>query len=196
LRERLRRRMHLVRMRASAQNRIFGLLTQWGLRVSLKRLREPDAMAMLDARGVPEPWRASIAEALAVIDLLDARAAPFERELRALAAADRRVMLLRTIPGIGDLLGLTIASEIGDVSRSPRHGSSSAMPAWLPESISPVIARGPARCPRPARGRCAGPPSRPPTNPGGRPTPGTSSTPTSPNARARTRPNPRSRARS
>ena len=46
LRERLRRRMHLVRMRASAQNRIFGLLTQWGLRVSLKRLREPDAMAM------------------------------------------------------------------------------------------------------------------------------------------------------
>ena len=123
LRERLRRRMHLVRMRASAQNRIFGLLTRWGLRVSLKRLREPDAMAMLEARGVPEAWRASIAEALGVIDLLDARAAPFERELRALAAADRRVMLLRTIPGIGDLLGLTIASEIGDVSRfsSPRR---------------------------------------------------------------------------
>jgi transposase len=79
-------------------------------------------MAMLEARGVPQPWRASIAEALAVIDLLDSRAAPFERELRALAAADRRVMLLRTIPGVGDLLGLTIASEIGDVARfsSPR----------------------------------------------------------------------------
>ena len=122
LRERLRRRMHLVRMRASAQNRIFGLLTQWGLRASLTRLREPDAMSMLESRGVPEPWRASIAEALAVIDLLDSRAAPFERELRALAAADKRVMLLRSIPGIGDLLGLTIASEIGDVSRfsSPR----------------------------------------------------------------------------
>ena len=30
LRERLRRRTHLVRMRASAMNRIFGLLTQWG----------------------------------------------------------------------------------------------------------------------------------------------------------------------
>ena len=39
LRERLRRRMHLVRLRASAMNRIFGLLTQWGLRVSLARLR-------------------------------------------------------------------------------------------------------------------------------------------------------------
>src|SRR4051812_1419393 len=43
IRERLRRRTDLVRMRASAMNRIFGLLTQWGLRLSLHRLREPDA---------------------------------------------------------------------------------------------------------------------------------------------------------
>src|SRR3954470_14948199 len=76
LRERLRRRTHLVRMRASAMNRIFGLLTQWGLRLSLQRLRQPDAMALLEQRGVPDVWRDSIAEALAVIDLLDARIAP------------------------------------------------------------------------------------------------------------------------
>ena len=53
LRERLRRRMHLVRMRASAMNRIFGLLTQWGLRLSLRRLREPDAMELLDGAACP-----------------------------------------------------------------------------------------------------------------------------------------------
>src|SRR4051812_2102688 len=122
LRERLRRRMHLVRMRASAMNRIFGLLTQWGLRLSLRRLREADAMALLEARGVPAVWRRSIAEALAVIDLLDARIAPLDRELRPLAVADQRVVLLETIPGVGPLLGLTLASEIGDVARfgSPR----------------------------------------------------------------------------
>jgi transposase len=119
LRERLRRRMHLVRLRASAQNRIFGLLTQWGMRLSLARLREPDAMDLLAARGVPAVWRRSIAEALEVIDLLDARIAPLERELRQLAKADPRVVLLSTIPGVGDLLGLTIASEIGDVARFP-----------------------------------------------------------------------------
>ena len=79
LRERLRRRMHLVRLRTSARNRIFGLLTQWGLRLSLKRLRAPDAMELLAARGVEETWRRSIAEALAVIDLLDARIAPLGR---------------------------------------------------------------------------------------------------------------------
>ena len=79
-------------------------------------------MELLDSRGVPSAWRRSIAEALAVIDLLDGRLAPIERELRQLAAADPRVLLLRTIPGIGELLGLTIASEIGDVARfgSPR----------------------------------------------------------------------------
>jgi transposase len=122
LRERLRRRMHLVRMRASAMNRIFGLLTQWGLRLSLRRLREPDAMALLEQRGVPEVWRRSIAEALDVIDLLDARIGPLDHELGPLARADARVVLLDTIPGVGDLLGLTLASEIGDVARfgSPR----------------------------------------------------------------------------
>jgi transposase len=122
LRERLRRRMHLVRLRASAMNRIFGLLTQWGLRLSLKRLRAADAMALLEARGVEATWRRSIAEALAVIDLLDERIAPLHEELRPFAAADPRVLLLRTIPGIGELLGLTIAAEIGDIARfgSPR----------------------------------------------------------------------------
>src|SRR6266513_4896596 len=99
LRERLRRRMHLVRLRTSAKNRVFGLLTQWGLRIPLERLRQPDAMELLAARGVPEVWRRSVAEALAVIELLDERIAPLERELGPLARADRRVCLLDTIPG-------------------------------------------------------------------------------------------------
>jgi transposase len=122
LRERLKRRLHLVRLRTSAKNRIFGLLTQWGLRVSLERLRRADGLGLLEARGVPEVWRRSVSEALAVIDLLDERIAPLDRELGPLARADRRVELLRTIPGIGPVLGLTIATEIGEVSRfgSPR----------------------------------------------------------------------------
>ena len=68
---------------------------------------------------MPEVWRRSVAEALAVIDWLDERLAPLERELGPLARADARVVLLETIPGIGPLLGLTIATEIGDIARFP-----------------------------------------------------------------------------
>jgi transposase len=48
LRERLRRRMHLVRLRTSAKARIASLQTQWGIRVSLQRLRRADGIALLE----------------------------------------------------------------------------------------------------------------------------------------------------
>ena len=117
LRERLRRRAHLVKMRTSARNRIFGLLTQWGLRISLRRLREPDAAELLEGRGVPAVWRASIAELLGLIGDLERRIAPIEDELGPLAREDPRARLLATIPGVGPLLSLTLAAEIGEVSR-------------------------------------------------------------------------------
>jgi transposase len=55
----------------------------------------------------------TIAEALAVIELLDERIAPLHQELRPFAAPTR-VVLLRTIPGIRERLGLAIAAEIDE----------------------------------------------------------------------------------
>src|SRR5215207_340383 len=117
LRERLRHRAHLVRTRTAARNRIFGLLTQFGLRVSYRRLRRPDAMELLEGRGVPEVWRASITELVELAEEMDRRIDPLDRELAPLARSDQRVRLLRTMPGIGPLLGLTFAAEIGEVAR-------------------------------------------------------------------------------
>jgi transposase len=122
LRERLRRRMHLVKARTSARNRIFGLLTQFGLRISHSRLRKPDAMELLHRRGVPEVWRASIAELLELAEEMDRRIDPIDRELGPLARSDERARLLATMPGIGPLLSLTFAAEIGEVSRFSSPG--------------------------------------------------------------------------
>src|SRR5215207_10168217 len=119
LRERLRRRAHLVKTRTSARNRIFGLLTQFGLRLSYARLCKPDGMKLLERRGVPAVWRASIRELLELVEEMDRRIDPIDRELRPLAHQDERVKLLRTIPGVGALLGLTLAAEIGEISRFP-----------------------------------------------------------------------------
>jgi len=120
LRERLRRRMHLVRLRTSAKGRIFGLQTQWGVRVSLARLRRADGLTLLERAGVPAVWRHSVSECLALIDFLDARLEPLDRELKPFAKADPRAVLLDTIPGVAELLALTIAVEIGDISRFRR----------------------------------------------------------------------------
>ena len=49
LRERLRRRMHLVRLRTRAKGRVFGLARQWGVRVSLERLRRAEGLALVRA---------------------------------------------------------------------------------------------------------------------------------------------------
>lgn len=119
LKERLGRRMHMVRLRTAAINRAHGVLSQFGVTLAFKRLREPDADELLIALGIPEVWRRSIAEAIAVVAMLDQRLVPLEQELSPLARADPRAQLLVTIPGIGDLLGLTIASQIGDISRFP-----------------------------------------------------------------------------
>jgi transposase len=117
LKERLGRRMHLVRLRTAAMNRAHGVLSQFGVTLAFSRLRKPDAQELLVQCGVAEVWRRSIAEAVALVDVLDQRLIPLEQELRPLARADPRVQLLVTIPGIGDLLGLTIASQVGDISR-------------------------------------------------------------------------------
>jgi transposase len=121
-RERLRRRSHLIRLRTSAVNRTFGLLTQWGLRRNLTALRKPGAIDELAEHGVPEIWRQSLHTLLGVVEDLDRQLAPLERELRPHARADPRVRHLMTIPGVAELLGLTLASEIGDVSRFPTAG--------------------------------------------------------------------------
>jgi transposase len=119
MRERLRRRAHLVRLRTSAVNRTFGLQTQWGLGMGITALRRPGALDLLADHGMPAVWRQSIATLLELIDDLDRQLAPMERELRPIARADGRAQLLMTIPGVAELLGLTLACEIADVSRFP-----------------------------------------------------------------------------
>jgi len=72
---------------------------------------------LLERAGLPEVWRRSVGECLAVVDFFDARLAPLEAELKPLAHADPRAVLLDTIPGVAELLALTIAVEVGEVAR-------------------------------------------------------------------------------
>src|SRR5437870_2018495 len=87
----------------TSSDRMFGLLTQWGLRGNLAALRQPGSLKRLSERGVPTVWIQSVRVLLDVVDDLERQLAAIETELRPIARADPRGQLLATIPGIGEL---------------------------------------------------------------------------------------------
>jgi transposase len=74
---------------------------------------------LLDGMTVPEPWAGDVAAALHLIDLLNSEIHGCEAAPRKAGADHPYVPLLTTAPGIGWVLGYTIAAEIGDISRFP-----------------------------------------------------------------------------
>ncbi|HWB56131.1 MAG TPA: IS110 family transposase, partial [Gaiellaceae bacterium] len=118
-RERARFRLHLVKHRSALKNRIHAILFQHGVPSSSSDLFGAGGRRLLERLRLPEPWQATVAASLALIDVLDERIASCEAELRALGAEHRYIPLLLTCPGIGWVLAFTIASEIGDIGRFP-----------------------------------------------------------------------------
>jgi transposase len=72
---------------------------------------------LLERLQIPEPWSGTVAASLELIENLDRRIDGLEAELRRLGPDHPFVPRLMTVPGIAWVLGFTIASEIGDISR-------------------------------------------------------------------------------
>jgi transposase len=116
-RERARFRLHLVRHRAALKARIHASLIAHGLSCPVSDLFGLRGRELLDHLALPEPWAATTAASLRVIEHLDDEIAACEAELRRLGAAHPYVPLLMSAPGIGWVLAYTIASEIGEIER-------------------------------------------------------------------------------
>jgi transposase len=116
-RERARFRLHLVRHRVALKNRIHATLIAFGHPCPVSDLFGVGGRDLLERLQIPEPWSGTVAASLELIDDLDRRIEDCEGELRRLGASHPYVPLLMTAPGIAWVLGYTIASEIGDVSR-------------------------------------------------------------------------------
>jgi len=116
-RERARFRLHLVRHRVMLKNRIHASLMSFGKPCPVSDLFGRQGRATLAGLQLPEPWTENISTALRMIDDLDEEIGGIERELRAQGADHPYVSLLPSVPGVAWILGYTIASEIGDISR-------------------------------------------------------------------------------
>ena len=118
-RERARWRLHLVKHRSALKQRVHSTLMTFGHACPVSDLFGARGRQLLARLQFPDPWRADVLAAVALIDELDREITAIERELRQLGAEHRYVPLLTTVPGIGSVLGYTIASEIGDITRFP-----------------------------------------------------------------------------
>jgi len=116
-RERARWRLFLVRKRSSLKHRVHAQLLAFGHTCPVSDLFGRQGRELLGRLQFPDPWRAGVLAAVAMIDDLDRQIAGLERELRALGAEHRYVPLLMSVPGIASVLGYTIAAEIGDIHR-------------------------------------------------------------------------------
>ena len=116
-RERARFRLHLVRHRVALKNRIHATLMSFGHPVPVSDLFSKGGRQLLERMAIPEPWSTTLATSLRMVDELEREIGGYEAELRRLGADHPYVPHLMTVPGIGWVLGYTIAAEIGDIDR-------------------------------------------------------------------------------
>jgi transposase len=116
-RERARWRLHLVRHRTALKNRIHATLLTFGHPCPVSALFGACGRRLLEDLQLPEPWATDVTAAVRLIDLLDGEIDDCEAALRRAGTEHAYVPLLMTCPGIGWVLGYTIAAEIGDIAR-------------------------------------------------------------------------------
>lgn len=117
MRELGRFRLHLVKHRTALKNRIHSTLITHGRSVPVSDLFGVTGRRLLDDLELPAAWAESTRVTLEVIDHLDGQISELNQQLRQAGADHRDVALLQTAPGIGPVLGYTIATEIGDIGR-------------------------------------------------------------------------------
>jgi transposase len=116
-RERARFRLHLVRQRARLKQRTHQTLITHGRSCPVADLFGVRGRELLARLELPEPWRSTVAASVRLIDDTEREIASIARELRALGADHPYLELLTSAPGIGWVLGYTIAAEIGEIGR-------------------------------------------------------------------------------
>src|SRR5205807_861296 len=123
-RERARWRLFLVHKRTSLKNRVHAQLLAFGHPCPVSDLFGVRGRRLLEQLKFPEPWRANVLAAVAMIDQLDREISGIEKELRALGADHRYVPLLMTVPGYW--LGTRVHDRVRDRRHQPLRNSEEA----------------------------------------------------------------------
>jgi transposase len=122
-RELPRTRMVLVHQRTRLKNRIHATVAKYGLPVTpVSDLFGRRGRQLLQAhmQMVPPHTAYTLAQLLAGVDALDQVITRIEQRTQDVFRTTPEIELLRTLPGVGFILAVVMASEIGEVRRFPR----------------------------------------------------------------------------
>jgi transposase len=116
-----RTRMALVDQRTKLKNRIHATLSKYGLSVEVsdlfgKRGRELLSQAI---RELPPETEFSSERTLEALDALEEQIQALEGRMKEVFEETAEAQLLRTLPGVGFILSVVLAGEIGEMGRFP-----------------------------------------------------------------------------
>lgn len=131
MRELVRHRASLVRMRTKLKNKIHGILLMKGITFPGVH---PFTRAYVDKLKELDDYR--INGYLNVIESLDGEINDVSKKILQVARDDEMAKLLMTIPGIGYYSALLIVSEIGDINRFPDSHHLCAYAGLVPSTHS------------------------------------------------------------
>ena len=137
LREIVRQRVFLVRVRTMVKNRIHALLDRYHVPApavsDIFGKRGRDYLAKVELPGGAQEL---LRQDLALLEVLSREVRATEQWLRDSVRGDHRVELLRTVPGLGDLLATVVALEIDRIERFASAAKLAAYAGLVPTTYS------------------------------------------------------------
>src|SRR5262245_25329014 len=134
LRDLLRHRVVLTRMRSALKNRVHALLARQGIQNGHSDLFGAGGRRYLGALPLRDPARRRLDSLLSLISDFDREIELAKRELDALARHDPRVDVLCQLRGIGPYTAMLVIAEVGEIER---FRSARQLCAWA--GLTPTV---------------------------------------------------------
>ena len=136
LREFIRGRAFLVRMRTRVRNRITGILGKHGIISPWTDLFGKGGLRWLRTQSLGSPHDGEVQSLLAVFTELSLHIGELDRRCVELVSGSEDLEILTSIPGIGSVTALMIMAEVGDFSRFPTPGQLASFAGLVTSSHS------------------------------------------------------------
>lgn len=135
LRELLRFRFRLVQQQSTIKQRLHDILAKHNIQCTYTDILGKGAKVWLQSLPLPFPYDEEVVTMLRQSEWLQKDIAQYTKKVHAESSGNENAKLLVTIPGIGEILALLLAVEVGDIQRF-RNDRALASYAGLVPSVS------------------------------------------------------------